>query len=79
MTNPYRAIRQFERFLFRGAPEHPESIWQRTTNANVEDRYTGKSQKLDQCIENDIEGCQLISTIIYKQDKEQIEIIPQED
>lgn len=37
-------IRKFERFLFKGVPEQPETVWERNDNTNVFMRQTGKSQ-----------------------------------
>lgn len=79
MVNSFRAIRQFERFLFRGVPERPESTWQREINANVVDRCTGRSQISEQQYEYDTSKWQLISTIIYRPDQEQIEIVREQD
>jgi len=79
MVNPFRAIRQFERFLFRGVPERPESTWQRDINANVVDRHTGRSQLFEQQNKYDPAEWQLISTIIYRPDQEQIEIVREQD
>jgi hypothetical protein len=79
MINPFRAIRQFERFLFRSVPEHPESNWQRNTFAHVADRPTGKSQLFESSNHYDTMKGQLIATIIYKHDKEQIEIVREVD
>jgi hypothetical protein len=79
MVNPFRAIRQFERFLFKGVPERPESTWQREINANFTDRYTGKSQLSEQQFEYDTDNWRLISTVIYRPDQEQIEIVREQD
>lgn len=79
MVNSFRAIRQFERFLFRGVPERPESIWQRNLNANVIDRYTGRSQLSQKQFEYDTTKWRLISTVIYRPDQEQIEIVREQD
>ena len=68
MANPYRAFRQLERKIFRGVPEHPESVWQREHNAHVPERLTGKSQ-LDVGLPSAVtEGATLIATIVYQAD-----------
>lgn len=79
MINPFSAIRQFERFLFRGVPERPESTWQRDINANVVDRNTGRSQLSEQQPEYDRAKWRLIARIIYKPDQEKIEIVREQD
>lgn len=75
MVNAFSAIRQFERFLFRGVPEHPEPTWQRKINANVTDRHTGRSQLPVQSSGYDTSDWRPICKIVYKPDKEQIEFV----
>lgn len=79
MTNFFRAIRQFERFLFQGVPEQPEPTWERNISAHVEDRYSGKSQLLEQWDYYDTTEDQLIATIIYQPDEKQIKIVREEN
>jgi hypothetical protein len=43
MTTDSRIIRKFERFLFNGIPEQPESTWERDGNTYVSMRESGKS------------------------------------
>lgn len=40
-SNPFRANRQFERFIFNGIPENPQPSWQTNTNAINFSRLTG--------------------------------------
>lgn len=74
MADPFRAIRQLERFLFRAVPEQPEPTWQRDTYGNTSERRTGRSQLHDQSGELQEEEGRLIATIIYRPDSKQIEI-----
>ncbi len=39
-----KAIRKFERLLFKGIPEHPEQYYERDQNSSVALRVTGRSQ-----------------------------------
>jgi hypothetical protein len=77
MANPYRSNRQFERLLFRGVPEHAETIWERDTNAIVTDRCTGKSQ-LEQLNQND-QDLELIAKINFKPLEKKVEVIHVKD
>lgn len=74
MLNYFRAFRQFERFLFRGVPEHPEQIWERETNASATDRYTGRSQLVKRPGSYQIRRGEVIAKITYRHDLKQIEI-----
>jgi hypothetical protein len=65
MVDPYRASRQFERQIFRGVPEHPETTAERDRNANVHERITGSSQHKDRTIPGAQEGWELVGTIFY--------------
>jgi len=68
MQKTFRAIRQLERFLFRGVPEHPEGVWQRDGHGSIDVRPTGKPLPLDRdMIEND-EDDELFANIIYGED-----------
>lgn len=64
--NPYRAVRQLERQLFRSVPERPEPLWQRDGNNAVPDRLTGRSIVADRLASVSMEGAQLIATIVYR-------------
>jgi hypothetical protein len=75
MVNYFCAFRRFERFVFRGVPEHPEPIWERTINANVVDRHTGRSHITEQRNSHDTEENRLIATIVFRPDLKQIEVI----
>jgi len=74
MLNYFRAFRQFERFLFRGVPEHPEQIWERETNASAADRSTGRSQLVKRPGSYQIRRGEVIARITYRHDLHQIEI-----
>lgn len=75
MFNQFRAIRQFERFLFRGVPEQPESAWQRDdVNAHVVKRLSGRSQLPGQ--EQRSTQDNLICTIVYRPTLREVEIRP---
>lgn len=79
MTNSFRAIRQFERFLFRGVLEQPEPTWERNTYAHVGDRHTGKSQLLERRDYYETGEEELIATIIYRPDQKEIKIVREEN
>ena len=64
-ANPYRAVRQLERQLFRSVPERPESMWQRDGHNAVTDRLTGRSLIENGSIAVSLEGSELIATTIY--------------
>ncbi|WP_316849629.1 hypothetical protein [Pedobacter agri] len=55
-----KAIRKFERLLFRGIPEQPEHTYERDQNSIVTSRLTGKSQN-----ENRIRRSQKTNVIGY--------------
>ncbi len=74
MLNYFRAFRQFERFLFRGVPEHPEQIWERETNASATARYTGRSQLVKRPGSYQIRRGQVIAKVTCRHDLQQIEI-----
>lgn len=44
MSDSNRINRKFERLLFRGVPEKPESNYEREFHSQVDDRLSGKSQ-----------------------------------
>ena len=44
MLDPYSAFRQFERLLFRGVPEQPDSVWERDSSSLIDERRSGQSQ-----------------------------------
>lgn len=44
MSESNRITRKFERLLFRGVPDKPESNYEREFHAQVDDRLSGKSQ-----------------------------------
>lgn len=75
MANPFRATRQFERFLFRGVPEQPEAIWQRKPMAYVNDRTTGRSQFAEQHSYYESIEAEVIATIIYQPNLQKIKIV----
>ena len=75
----YRANRQYERLVFEGIPEHPETIYQRSTYSNVDERITGKSLLVDDSDLYDEPGEQVIATIIYQPDLGQVKIIKGEE
>ena len=79
MTNRFRAFRQFERFIFRGVPEHPESIYERETNGNVGDRKTGKDQLSNTSDVEQNGGNKLIAKIYYHFDRSEIEIVREDE
>lgn len=49
-----RNIRKFERLLFNGIPEHPESMWERNSHGHIHMRQTGHSQS--EAGEDDTDG-----------------------
>jgi hypothetical protein len=65
-ANPYRAVRQLERQLFRSVPERPEPLWQRDGNNAVPDRLTGRSIVADRLSLVSMHGAQLVATTIYR-------------
>ena len=68
MTNPYRAVRQFERMLFRGVPEQPESMWQ--GHGQVNDRPTGRSLSADGLPAGIDDGATYWATLVYEVENE---------
>jgi hypothetical protein len=79
MVNYFRAFRRFERFLFKGVPEHPEPSWERNTSANVIYRHTGKSHILDRPNSHQKGEAKLIAKIIVRPDLKQVEIIREDE
>jgi len=65
MHNTYRSIRQLERFLFRGVPEHPEPAYPGDSNASVEVRLTGKTQASEKALDATEKDFELFATVIY--------------
>ncbi len=76
-TNPYRAVRQLERQLFRSVPERPEPLWQRDGNNAVPDRLTGRSIVADRLSLVSMQGAQLIATTIYRPGSKKIVVKPE--
>lgn len=74
MLDYFRAFRQFERFLFRGVPEHPEQIWERETYGNATERYTGRSQLVKRPGSYRIRRGEVIAKVTYRHDLQRIEI-----
>ncbi len=75
MVNYFRAFRRFERFLFRGVPEHPEPNWEREINANIVDRHTGKSHLIKHQNSHQRRQAEVIATITFKPQERQIEVV----
>lgn len=76
MADPYRATRQFERFLFDGVPEHPEPVWQRDLNAHATERYTGRPQHAP-ARDHDFEhGFRLVAQVVYSFEDETTTVLP---
>ena len=71
MFNPYRAFRQFERKLFHGVPERPETSWGRDSNTLVPERVTGKSQFASDADEASLAKAKIIATIKYRHDSDE--------
>jgi hypothetical protein len=71
MFNPYRAFRQFERKLFQGVPERPETSWGRDSNALVPERLTGRSQFAPDANEESPGKGRIIATIKYRPDSDE--------
>ncbi len=63
MSNPYRAVRQFERLLFRGVPEQPEALW--TGHGHVNERETGRSLSGDEVPAEVTEEAVHWATVVY--------------
>jgi hypothetical protein len=77
-TNPYRAVRQLERQLFRSVPERPEPLWQRDGNNAVADRLTGRSIVADRLRSVSLEGAQVIATTVYRPGSKKVVVKPEE-
>lgn len=73
MVDPYRASRQFERKIFRGVSEHPETASERDRNANVPERQTGTSQNADRTTPQAQHDWELIGTIFYDSESTAVE------
>ena len=71
-ANPYRAVRQLERQLFRGVPERPEPMWQRDGHNSVSDRLTGRALVADRLAYVSLEGSELIGTTTYNRKTKKI-------
>ena len=65
MLDCFADFREFERFLFRSVPEHPEPVWERGSYAITGERQTGRSQLLRQQPGNRITSGEVIATIKY--------------
>jgi hypothetical protein len=78
MANPYRAVRQLERQLFRSVPERPEPLWQRDGNNAVPDRLTGRSLVADRLSLVSMQGAQLIATTIYRPYSKKVFLKPED-
>src|SRR5438270_3213260 len=75
MANPYRAVRQLERHIFRSVPERPEPMWQRDGNNAIPDRLTGRSLVAGRRSSVSLEGAQLIATVIYRPRAKKVEVV----
>jgi hypothetical protein len=58
-------IRKFERLVFRGVPEKPEPNFERTLNADADDRLTNRSQLKPSRSEINDNEATLIANIKY--------------
>lgn len=76
MADPYRAIRQLERFLFRGVPEKPQPMWPGDQNTYAPGRFTGRPQTPEEPIDRETFDGLLITTIIYRPDAKEVEVVP---
>lgn len=65
MHNTYRAIRQLERFLFRGIPEHPEPVYPGEGYNNFEVRLTSKPQAHTTGIQETESKNEHFATVVY--------------
>lgn len=65
MANPYEAFREFERMLFAGVPERPESMFQRNDHDSVSGRETLRSLVANRPNSVSLEGARLIGTVTY--------------
>ena len=74
MANNFQTLRRFERFVFKGVPEAPEPNYQRELNSNVPDRFTGKSQLVDNQDPEADTGSTIIANISYYIDQEVVEV-----
>lgn len=78
VSDPFRAIRQFERLLFRGVPEHPEPTWQRDSNEHVSQRMTGRpasARASSRAPEQDL----LVARVVYDFTRKETRVIHSED
>jgi len=71
----YRANRQYERLVFEGIPEHPETIYQRSSYSNVEERITGRPLLLDDSDLQENLDEEVIATVIYQPELGIVKII----
>ncbi|MBS1614198.1 MAG: hypothetical protein JST49_15370 [Bacteroidetes bacterium] len=62
-------IRKYERFLFKGVPEVPESVYDRDGYSYIDMRKTGQSQSIDYHKDLDDKNI-LLGTYKYDFDKE---------
>lgn len=75
MSEYNRIIRKFERLVFNGVPEKPEPNYERELNADVNDRFTGKSQILSQSLVPNKENLRKIADIYFYPDSETIKVV----
>jgi hypothetical protein len=66
--------RKFERLLFHGVPEQPETIWERDDNTHVSMRKTGRAQTLSE--EDDTEDFVPVGRFQYDFKSGKITYIP---
>ena len=72
MRNTFRANRQFERMLFNGIAEHPESVWQQNSHGLVNVRFTGRALSIEPGNLDQDKGDQLISIVDYGDESVQV-------
>jgi hypothetical protein len=72
MPDTDRAARQFERHVFRGVPEQPESNLERDSNLYAHDRQSGKSQLEDDPTTHILRDAIHVGTITYRLDANEV-------
>jgi hypothetical protein len=76
----YRANRQYERLVFDGVPDHPETIYQRSTYSHVDERVSQKALYTDDTdLYEESEDEEVIATIVFQPQLEQIKIIREDN
>jgi len=65
MANPYEAFREFERMLFAGVPERPESMFQRNDHDSISGRETLRSLVANGPNSVSLKGARLLGTVTY--------------